>query len=161
MYAEAKLHCHWRRVTKERHHLAEVIAESRRDPEQLFFCEIDGMDSAKTLVPRPVHKDKNTLPEFLLKLHVTCVKYDGTRPDNVYLYTEAFPHDSANTVTIMYEEILKVISMVVVASPFLLPCPPQCLARVTCICWRCIVCLCVCVSVPLSPCFSLSPSLLL
>ena len=107
--AEAKLHQHWRRVTTERHNLATVIAESRRDPD-LFFCEIDGMDSAKTLVPRPVHKDKDTLPDFLLKLHVTCVKYDGTRPDNVYLYTDAFPHDSANTVTIMYQEILQVLS---------------------------------------------------
>ena len=66
------------------------------------------MDSAKTLVPRRVNKDKAADPEYLLKLHVTCVKYDGTRPDNIYLYTDAFPHDSANTVTIMYEEILKV-----------------------------------------------------
>lgn len=105
--AEADLLVHWARVTTERHNLAQVISESRRDPD-LFFCEIDGMDSAKTLLPRLVVKDKDTDPENLLKLHVTCVKYDGTRPDSVYLYTDAFPHDSANTCTVMYQEILKV-----------------------------------------------------
>jgi hypothetical protein len=106
-YAKAKLAVHHRRVTTERHFTEFNLAASKRDKD-LFFLEIDGMDSSKTLLPRSVVKDKNTNPDYLLKTHVTCVKYNGTRPDNVYLYTDAFPHDSANTATIIYTEIMKV-----------------------------------------------------
>ena len=106
-YARAKLATHHQRVTTERQFTELNLAKSRTD-EDFFFCEIDGMDSSKTLVPRSVVKDKNTLPDYLLKTHVTCVKYNGRRPDHVYLYTEAFPHDSANTSTIIYLEIMKV-----------------------------------------------------
>ena len=106
-YARAKLATHHQRVTAERQFTELNLAKSRND-EDFFFCEIDGMDSSKTLVPRSVVKDKNILPDYLLKTHVTRVKYNGRRPDHVYLYTEAFPHDSANTSTIIYMEIMKV-----------------------------------------------------
>ena len=83
------------------------LAKSRTD-EDSFFCEIDGMDSSKTLVPRSIVKDKNTLPNYLLKTRVLCMKYNSTRPNHVYVYTDAFPHDSTNTSTIIYLEIIKV-----------------------------------------------------
>ena len=109
--AKARLRTHWSRVTKERQYLNYIIAKSQHDP-NLFFCEIDGMDSNKTHVVRTVVKDKDTDPDLLLKVHVTGVKYNGTRPDSIYLYTDAFPHDSANTCTVMYMEILKVLASV-------------------------------------------------
>jgi hypothetical protein len=94
--ARAKLATHHQRVTNERQFTELNLAKSRTD-EDFFFCEIDCMDSSKTLVPRSIVKDKITLPDYLLKIHVTFVQYNGRRPDHVYLYTEAFPHDSANT----------------------------------------------------------------
>ncbi len=66
------------------------------------------MDLSETFVPRSVVKDKNTLPAYLLKTHVTCVKYNGTRPCHANLYTDAFPHDRANVSTNIYLEIMKV-----------------------------------------------------
>ena len=41
-------------------------------------------------------------------VHLTCVKYNGKRPDDVYYYTNVFPHDSATTITIIWITISKV-----------------------------------------------------
>ena len=43
-----------------------------------------------------------------LQVHITCVKYNGKRPDDVYFYTNVFPHDSATTITMMWITISKV-----------------------------------------------------
>ena len=64
--------------------------------------------ASKTSAPRSVIKDKNTLHDYLLKTHVKCVKYSGTRQHHMYLYTDAFPRGSANTSTINYLENMKV-----------------------------------------------------
>lgn len=42
------------------------------------------------------------------QVHLTCVKFNGMRPDDVYLYTNVYPHDSATTITIMWITISKV-----------------------------------------------------
>ena len=106
-YASANWATRHQRVTAERHFTNFNLAKTRTD-EDFFFCEIDGMGSSKTLVPRSFVKDKIALPDYLLKTNVTCVKYNGTRPDHMYLYTDALPHDSANTSRIIYLKITKV-----------------------------------------------------
>ncbi len=89
-YARAKLATHHQRVTTECQFTELNLAKSRTD-EDFFFCGIDGMDSSKTLEPRSVVKDKNTLSVYLLKTHVTCVKYNGRRPNHVYFLHGGFP----------------------------------------------------------------------
>ena len=66
------------------------------------------MDSDKTILPHFRQFDKDVLKDKCLKIHLTCVKYNGARPDDVYYLTDAFPHDSANTITVMYQTLLKV-----------------------------------------------------
>ena len=105
--AEKRRDEHWRRVTIERRNVCKAHYESQHDPDFLF-CEIDGMDSAKTILPHFHTGSKAVDKEKLLKLHVTCVKYNGMRPDDVYYFTDTFPHDSANTCTVMYKTLLKV-----------------------------------------------------
>ena len=99
---------HWQRVTKERLVCLEAaIVRSRVDPDFLF-CEIDSMDQAKTILPHMVVWDKDIDKNNLLQVVVTAVKYNGTRPDDVYTYNNTFPHDSAATCTVMYLTVLKV-----------------------------------------------------
>ena len=57
--------------------------------------------------------DKDVTKDKCLKIHITCVKYNEARPDNVYYFTDAFPHDSANTITVMYQTLLKAFNMAV------------------------------------------------
>jgi hypothetical protein len=73
----------------------------------MLFCEIDGMDSAKTILPHFAQSDKGVKKEKLLQMHLTCVKYNGLRPDDVYAFTDTFPHDSSNTITVMWFTVLK------------------------------------------------------
>eukprot|EP00873_Tetraselmis_striata_P044452 jgi/Tetstr1/464716/TSEL_009463.t1 len=40
---------------------------------------------------------KTMKPDMLLKYHLTCVKYDGYRPDDIYYYTNTIHHDSSTT----------------------------------------------------------------
>eukprot|EP00873_Tetraselmis_striata_P019372 jgi/Tetstr1/439636/TSEL_028058.t1 len=47
---------------------------------------------------------------MLLKYHLTCVKYDGYRPDDIYYYTNTIPHDSSTTCTLVWITIIKDIS---------------------------------------------------
>ena len=96
--------------------------KSLHENEDFLFCEIDGMDSTKTLLPHFSRKDKSIQKERLLKLHLTCVKFNGTRPDEMYYFTDAFPHDSANTITVMYMTLLKVTAYSISQSP---PSDPQ------------------------------------
>eukprot|EP00873_Tetraselmis_striata_P044551 jgi/Tetstr1/464815/TSEL_009554.t1 len=100
----------WERVTTENLHVEAAILKSRRRPNMLL-CEIDGMDSSKTLLPHSatlyvfdaVHVVKDKLP----KVHLTCVKYNGMRLDDVLAFTDIFPHDSCYTITVMWLTILK------------------------------------------------------
>eukprot|EP00873_Tetraselmis_striata_P037095 jgi/Tetstr1/457359/TSEL_043962.t1 len=65
------------------------------------------MDSAKTLLPQWVRIPKTVKPDMLLKYHLTCVKYDGYRPDDIYYYTNTIPHDSSTTCTLIWITIMK------------------------------------------------------
>ena len=70
---------------------------SMQNNDYFFYCEIDGMDSAKTILPHFHTWDKNVDK----KIHLSYVTYDGIRPDDMYYYTDCFPHDNANTITVM------------------------------------------------------------
>eukprot|EP00873_Tetraselmis_striata_P042730 jgi/Tetstr1/462994/TSEL_007933.t1 len=60
------------------------------------------MDSTKTLVPHWVRIPKTVKPNMFLKYRLTCVKYDGYRPDDIYYYTNTIPHDSSTTGTLIW-----------------------------------------------------------
>ena len=105
--ATAARDLHWQRVTTSRRAVETTRNTSRHDRD-FFFCEIDGMDSAKTIIPHFHTWDKNVDKKNLLKIHVTCVKYNGSQPDDMYYYTDCFPHDSANTVTMILKTLTKV-----------------------------------------------------
>eukprot|EP00873_Tetraselmis_striata_P006523 jgi/Tetstr1/426787/TSEL_017002.t1 len=104
--AKKKRDKHWERVTTERLHVEAAILESRRRPDMLF-CETDGMDSSKTLLPHSATWSKDVVKDKLLKVHLTCVKSNGMRPDDVYAFTDVFLHDSSCTITVMWLTILK------------------------------------------------------
>lgn len=99
---------HWARVTTERQFLGSAIHRSRINPDDILFFEIDGMDSSKTLLPHICQANKKVDPEKLIKYHLTCVKHNGTRPDEVYVYTNVLPHDASNTCTIIWMTLVKV-----------------------------------------------------
>eukprot|EP00873_Tetraselmis_striata_P028126 jgi/Tetstr1/448390/TSEL_035669.t1 len=67
------------------------------------------MDQDKTRLPHLVPWDKEVEKKNLLQCHLTCVKYNGTQPDDVYYFFDCFPHDSSNTITVMYKTIKKEI----------------------------------------------------
>eukprot|EP00873_Tetraselmis_striata_P010356 jgi/Tetstr1/430620/TSEL_020413.t1 len=50
---------------------------------------------------------KTVKPDMLLKYHLTCVKYDGYRPDDIYYYTNTIPHDSSTTCTLIWITIMR------------------------------------------------------
>eukprot|EP00873_Tetraselmis_striata_P040038 jgi/Tetstr1/460302/TSEL_005602.t1 len=104
--AKKKRDKHWERVTTERLHVEAAILESRRRPDMLF-CEIDGIDSSKTLLPHCATWSKDVVKDKLLKVHLTCVKYNDMRLDDVYAFTDIFPHDSLCTSTVMWLTIIK------------------------------------------------------
>eukprot|EP00873_Tetraselmis_striata_P011655 jgi/Tetstr1/431919/TSEL_021408.t1 len=103
--AEQKVHLE--RVRQERRDLNNAVFQSRLGHGNFFFFENDSMDSAKTLLPHWVRIPKNVKPDMLLKYHLTCVKYDGYRPDDIYYYTNTIPHDSSTTCTLIWITILK------------------------------------------------------
>eukprot|EP00873_Tetraselmis_striata_P017405 jgi/Tetstr1/437669/TSEL_026336.t1 len=103
--AKKKRDKHWERVTTERLHVEAAILESRRRPDMLF-CEIDGMDSSKTLLHHSATWSNDVVKDKLLNVHLTCVKHNGMRPDDVYAFTDIFPHDSSCTITVMWLAIL-------------------------------------------------------
>ena len=55
------------------------------------------MDSAKTLLPHFDRIPKNVDSKYLLKLHLTCVKYNGYRQDDLFYYPPYLAHDSSTT----------------------------------------------------------------
>eukprot|EP00873_Tetraselmis_striata_P040572 jgi/Tetstr1/460836/TSEL_005997.t1 len=67
------------------------------------------MDQDKTRLPHLVPWDKEVEKKNLLQCHLTCVKYNGSQPDDVYYFFDCFPHDSSNTITVMYKAIKKEI----------------------------------------------------
>eukprot|EP00873_Tetraselmis_striata_P005481 jgi/Tetstr1/425745/TSEL_016165.t1 len=67
------------------------------------------MDQDKTRVPHLVPWDKEVEKKNLLQCHLTCVKYNGSEPDDVLYFFDCFPHDSSNTITVMYKTIKKEI----------------------------------------------------
>lgn len=101
---------HWRRITTERRYVAEAEYRGMHE-EGFFFCEVDGMDSSKTILPHFHRWSKDVDKEKLLKVHITCVKHAGNRPCDVYYFTDAFPHDSANTITVLYKTLLKEVKL--------------------------------------------------
>eukprot|EP00873_Tetraselmis_striata_P016897 jgi/Tetstr1/437161/TSEL_025921.t1 len=105
--AEQKVHLE--RVRQERRDLNNAVFQSRLGHGNFFFFEIDSMDSAKTLLPQWVRIPKTVKPDMLLKDHLTCVKYDGYRPDDIYYYTNTIPHDSSTTCTLIWITIMKEI----------------------------------------------------
>ena len=66
----------------------EAARNKSRPDNDFFFCEIDGIDLAKTILPHFHTWDKNIDKKRLLKIHLSCVKYDGSRPDDMYYYTD-------------------------------------------------------------------------
>ena len=104
---------HWERVRKEKQDCYAAMELSTQPNEDFLFCEIDGMDSAKTILPHFHRGSKAINKECLLKVHLTCVKYSGDKPDELYYFTDCFPHDSSNTITVMYKTLLKVIPLLV------------------------------------------------
>eukprot|EP00873_Tetraselmis_striata_P006246 jgi/Tetstr1/426510/TSEL_016808.t1 len=105
--AEQKVHLE--RVRQERRDLNNAVFQSRLGHGNFFFFEIDSMDSAKTMLPHWVRIPKTVKPDMLLKYHLTCVKYDGYRPDDIYYYTNTIPHDSSTTCTLIWITIMKEI----------------------------------------------------
>eukprot|EP00873_Tetraselmis_striata_P014135 jgi/Tetstr1/434399/TSEL_023500.t1 len=103
--AEQKVHLE--RVRQERRNLNNAVFQSRLGHGNFLFFEIDSMDSAKTLLPHWVRIPKTVKPDMLLKYHLTCVKYDGYRPDDIYYYTNTIPHDSSTTCTLIWITIIK------------------------------------------------------
>eukprot|EP00873_Tetraselmis_striata_P041356 jgi/Tetstr1/461620/TSEL_006720.t1 len=106
--AEQKVHLE--RVRQERRDLNNAVFQSRLGHGNFLFFEIDSMDSAKTLLPHWVRIPKTVKPDMLLKYHLTCVKYDGYRPDDIYYYTNTIPHDSSTTCTLIWITIIKAFS---------------------------------------------------
>eukprot|EP00873_Tetraselmis_striata_P022860 jgi/Tetstr1/443124/TSEL_031180.t1 len=104
--AKKKRDEHWERVTTERLHVEAAIMKSRRRPDMLF-CEIDGMDSSKTLLPHSTTWSKNAVKDKYLKVQLTCVKYNGMRHDDVCAFTYIFPHDRSCTIAVLWLTILK------------------------------------------------------
>eukprot|EP00873_Tetraselmis_striata_P025519 jgi/Tetstr1/445783/TSEL_033430.t1 len=108
--AEQKVHLE--RVRKERRDLHNAVFQSRLGHENFFFFEIDSMDSAKPMLPHWVRTPKIVKPDMLLKYHLTCVKYDGCRPDDICYYTNTIPHDSSTTCTqLIWITMVKVSSL--------------------------------------------------
>eukprot|EP00873_Tetraselmis_striata_P022857 jgi/Tetstr1/443121/TSEL_031177.t1 len=105
--AEQKVHLE--RVRQERRDLNNAVFQSRLGHGNFSFFEIDSMDSAKTLLPHWVRIPKTVKPDMLLKYHLTCVKYDGYRPDDIYYYTNTIPYDSSTTCTLIWITIMKEI----------------------------------------------------
>ena len=68
---------HWDRVTTKRRNVNDALYKSLHEEEKFFFCEIDGMDSAKTILPHFHQFDKDVMKDKCLKIHITCVKYNG------------------------------------------------------------------------------------
>eukprot|EP00873_Tetraselmis_striata_P014351 jgi/Tetstr1/434615/TSEL_023706.t1 len=58
---------------------------------------------------------KTMKPDMLLKHHLTFVKYDGYRPDNIYYYTNTITHDSSTTCTLIWITIMKIFSRISLA----------------------------------------------
>eukprot|EP00873_Tetraselmis_striata_P016456 jgi/Tetstr1/436720/TSEL_025503.t1 len=68
------------------------------------------MDQDKTRLPHLVSWDKEVEKKNLMQCHLTCVKYNGSQPDDVYDFFDCFPtHDTSNTITVMYNTIKKEI----------------------------------------------------
>eukprot|EP00873_Tetraselmis_striata_P013831 jgi/Tetstr1/434095/TSEL_023239.t1 len=103
--AEQKVHL--QRVRQERRDLNNAVFQPCLGHGNLFFFEIDSMDSAKTLLPHWVRIPNTVKPDMLLKYHLTCVKCDGYRPDDIFYYTNTIPHDSSTTCTLIWITIVK------------------------------------------------------
>ena len=103
---------HMKLFRQERAYLySRMKASQRSDNKDPFFVEIDSMDQAKTSLPHfagGVPKDVNG--DLLFDTHLTCVRYNGHRPDDIYYYPNTLPHDSATTSTVIWQTVLKVLN---------------------------------------------------
>ena len=104
----ARRNVHLQRVKAEREFVNRSRCFARQNPKKLLFFEVDSMDSSKTLLPHFNRISKSVNKELLIKYHITCVKFDGSRPDDVYFYTNVLPHDSQTTITIIWKTLVKV-----------------------------------------------------
>eukprot|EP00873_Tetraselmis_striata_P001684 jgi/Tetstr1/421948/TSEL_012847.t1 len=86
--AEQKVHLE--RVRQERRDLNNAVFQSRLGHGDLFFFEIDSMDSEKTLQPHWVRIPKTVKPDMLLKYQLTCVNSAYTFEAFLCLVAKAF-----------------------------------------------------------------------
>lgn len=107
-HIKAEKMVHLQRVRAEREDLNDAVRRSRVSPEDFFFFEVDSMDSSKTLLPHWTRIPKTVDSSKLLKLHLTCVKYDGFRADDIYYYTNVLAHDASTTASIMWTTVFNV-----------------------------------------------------
>lgn len=75
---------------------------------EVFFFEVHGNDQLKPKFPNFQSKmPKDVEPDFL-HIHLTCIRYEGSRADDIYEYTDTFPRDSGNMVTVIWKTLKKV-----------------------------------------------------
>jgi hypothetical protein len=75
------------------------------------FDQIDGMDSSKLLLPHLKRRPKETLnPDYMLKMNLACVKYNGLSSDDLYYFNNSIPKDSNTTCSIIWLTLFKVIA---------------------------------------------------
>ena len=76
--AQGGLDFHQAHVSKERKFLEAARNESIED-EDVFFCEIDGMDSSKTLLPHSNATGKDVDSEVLVNHHLIAFQITEDR----------------------------------------------------------------------------------
>lgn len=95
-------------MTAEKRDQYDFAYNSMHEDPDTFFVQIDAMDQSKTILPHWSQYCKDAKKQLLLHIHLTCVKYCNQQPDDIYYYTDCFPHDAANTATVIYLTLLKV-----------------------------------------------------
>ena len=111
--ARQNLDKHLAQVSTERAFLKNIRLQDLAD-EDMFYMEIDGMDQSKTNLPHYPNQPKDVNKDLLMQIHVTGVRYSGNRPNDIYLYTNTFAHDSACTCTIIYMTVTKVRRKIII-----------------------------------------------
>ena len=72
-------------------------------------AQVDGADSSKHYLPHLKRRPKETLnPDYMLKMNVVGVKYNGLTADDLYYFTNNIAKDSNATCTILWLTLLKV-----------------------------------------------------
>ena len=106
---EAK-HTHMKFVKTERNFVESERFRIKGSDDDLYF-EIDGMDQSKTNLPHWPNTPKDVNKDLLMQIHVTAVRYADGRQADIYMYNNTFAHDSDCTSTIIYNTVLKVVTL--------------------------------------------------